>query len=152
MTFFSPTIEYLFVRNGQPCPAISIAPPYLAVVFAEVRCENKLRDELSDELVRTGCRVMMAVGEDCSAWDDSVDIASLQQHDFGPIPDEDFVMTTWHREESLAEIFWFATFSGREWTDISISTFLILHVGQEERRAELLDLFANAEAYVDFGD
>ena len=49
---------------------------------------------------------MMAWGMDCSAWDFSVDEASLG----GQIPNGDFVITTWHDNEPVEEAFWFAQF------------------------------------------
>jgi hypothetical protein len=36
------------------------------------------------------------------------DCANLEVFDFGDIPNSEFVMTTWHENESLQEDFWFA--------------------------------------------
>lgn len=41
---------------------------------------------------------VVAWGVECSSWDDSVDMAILEQFDFGDIPEDRFVMTTWHED------------------------------------------------------
>ena len=51
---------------------------------------------------------MMAWGKDCNLWDDSVDWANIEQFQYNEIPDESFVMTTWHEDETLKDVFWFA--------------------------------------------
>ncbi|GLT18374.1 hypothetical protein GCM10007938_21520 [Vibrio zhanjiangensis] len=51
---------------------------------------------------------MMAWGNDCGSWDTSVDLANLQQFNFHEVPEESFVSTTWHEDESLKEVFWFS--------------------------------------------
>ena len=51
---------------------------------------------------------MLAWGNACSSWDDSVDIANLEEFDYGEIPEAKLVMTTWHEKESIKEVFWFA--------------------------------------------
>ena len=83
---------------------------------------------------------MMAWGRDCSLWDDSVDIANLQCFDYGDIPDESFAMTTWHANEPVSEVLWFAKHTA--WHDtITLDGTLILHVSERDKRSELLEAF-----------
>ena len=66
------------------------------------------QDEVSRWLVDSGCLYMMAWGPRCSSWDDSVDWANIGSFGDEEIPDAAFVMTTWHDDEPLDEVFWFA--------------------------------------------
>lgn len=66
------------------------------------------REKVSKWLVQSGCVYMMAWGKDCNLWDDSVDWANIEQFQYNEIPDESFVMTTWHEDETLKDVFWFA--------------------------------------------
>ena len=58
---------------------------------------------MSEWLVRSGCLYMVAWGIGCSSWDDSVDMASIEMHNFADPPESEFVMTTWHANEPLSE-------------------------------------------------
>lgn len=83
---------------------------------------------------------MMAWGKDCGSWDDSVDWANLETFDFRDIPDNEFVMTTWHENESLQEVFRFAKEMAHH-PAVKLDNVLILHVGAEEKRAKFETLF-----------
>jgi hypothetical protein len=62
------------------------------------------RDKIASDLVASGCRYAVCSGFESSKWDDAVDLAFLDTSpDFDP-PDEKFVMTSWHDQESLREI------------------------------------------------
>jgi hypothetical protein len=88
---------------------------------------------------------MLAWGRDCSSWDDSVDLANLQAFDFGDIPPNEFVMTTWHEEDSLAEVFQFAKQHATPMSpEVAIVDTLIFHVGSVDRGREYAELFAAA--------
>jgi hypothetical protein len=88
---------------------------------------------------------MLAWGLDCSSWDDSVDLANLQAFDFGDIPDHEHVMTTWHDEESLAEVFQFAKQHANAMSsEVTIVDTLIFHIGTVDRGREYAALFAAA--------
>lgn len=109
--------------------------PYKAVVVAELKVSEEWQGKVSRWLVDTGCRFMMAWGENCSSWDDSVDVASLEKHGFGDIPEEDFVMTTWHDNETLEDVFFFAKMNAF-YMDSPIGNLLFLHIGSEDRHKE----------------
>lgn len=91
---------------------------------------------------------MMAWGVNCSVWDDAVDHATRKFYDPGEIPDEGFVMTTWHTDETLEEVFWYAQFCGIfGYADQILDLTLILDIGEEDRSAEMLALFAQARDF-----
>ena len=86
---------------------------------------------------------MMAWGDGCARWHDSVDWASLEEFDFGDIPDERFVMTTWHENEPLDDVFWFAQFAAQH-GDVDLESALIIHVSATDARDEMLARFVAA--------
>ena len=92
-------------------------------------------------MVRVGCLYMMAWGVACSAWDDSVDEANLEAFGYGHIPEDRFVMTTWHERDPLEEVFWFAKYNAHHPT-AKLDQTVILHIGGEEKKHEFLSSYA----------
>lgn len=101
-------LKYLQIQPESALPQISFRKPFRAVVIVEDSVTANWQAQVSAWLVHSGCLFMMAWGEACSSWDDSVDIANLEDFDFGDIPDDQFVMTTWHENQTLNEVFWFS--------------------------------------------
>lgn len=96
------------------------------------------RSVISREVIDQGCRYAVCAGDKCSIWHDDIDIAFISTDpDFNP-PDDRFVTTTWHDDESLEEVFEFFHL----WTcfdDFWPKRFLVLFVGGDDRvRAELM--------------
>ena len=85
---------------------------------------------------------MMAWGKDCSSWDDSVDLANLKDFNFEEIPDEKFVMTTWHNNEPLEEVFWFSKRSAFH-PNIEMQDTLIIHISDQNNEQGLLTRYKN---------
>ena len=81
---------------------------------------------------------MMAWGRECSAWDDSVDKANCERFDCGDIPDGQFVMTTWHDDDSLEDVSHFAKFLANHPTT-QLENVLVLDIGQSGRQ-ELMEI------------
>ena len=86
---------------------------------------------------------MMAWGIDCGSWDDSVDMALLEKFDFKGTPEECCVMTTWHPNESLEEVFWNAK-NGTFLSTVAPESTVLLHISVESRKLELLSAYAEA--------
>ena len=86
---------------------------------------------------------MLAWGKGCSSWDDSVDYANIDAWDCGNIPDEHFVMTTWHDDEPLEDVFGFARVAAWH-SDVELKTCVLLDVGHEDRKEEMISAFQNA--------
>ncbi|MEO7757598.1 MAG: hypothetical protein ABIS07_13540 [Dokdonella sp.] len=77
------------------------------VVAEDASSSNEELTGLAEELVSSGCRYAVCSGHECSKWDDAVDWAYLAScPDYRP-EDHNFVMTTWHASETLAEIAFF---------------------------------------------
>ena len=83
------------------------------------------------------------LGRGCSSWDDSVDLSNVEAFDFADIPDDQFVMTTWHSDESLAEVLWFSKYTASHPT-VELDKTLLLHISSESREQEFLRSYDEA--------
>ncbi len=126
--------------NVSPAALISHRP-FSAVVVIEADVTPEWRHEVSEWLVEEGCLCMMAWGTDCSLWDDSVDVAHLEAHNWGDIPDGQRVMTTWHDDEPLSDVFWNAKMSVFQFPGVSIDHLIILDITDKARESKIRDLF-----------
>jgi len=117
--------------------------PFRAIVVIEDAVEPEWQAAASKWLVESGCAYMLAWGRECSSWDTSVDLANLEAFDYGQIPEDRFVMTTWHEHEPLSEVFWFAkncAFAGT----VDIVDTLVFHVSHHDRSDEYALVYAAA--------
>ena len=133
------TLSYLHLAPGE-IPSEDDLGPHRAVVVIESPVTDAWRGAISAWLVRSGCLYMMAWGLDCSKWDDSVDSANLEEFDYGEIPDEKFVMTTWHERGPLAEVFWFAQHCADHPT-VELTRTLLVDVSSSDRQDEILEAY-----------
>ena len=135
--------RYHRLKQGDPLPDLHGLSPFKAVIIIDVDVEPDWQSLVSRWIADAGCRYMVAWGKGCSSWDDSVDIANLEQFDYGDIPENEFIMTTWHEKESLEEALWFAKTAARHPT-VKLENVLFLHIGTIDREAEISSLFAAA--------
>lgn len=131
---------YIQLPPGCGMPALPFEGPFLAMVVVEADVGAHWRNEVAEWLVRSGCLYMSAWGMECSAWDDAVDWANIEEFDFEEIPDDRSVMTTWHERESLQSFFGFCRHSARH-PDVALAHSLILHIARHENGAALGALF-----------
>lgn len=79
----------------------------LMLVVVDSSITDDERDTLSRQIIEQGCRYAVCTGHQCSKWDDSIDMAYIATSpDYSP-PDDRFVMTTWHENESLEDVIHF---------------------------------------------
>lgn len=90
---------------------------------------------------------MVAWGIDCKAWHDSVDDANRDAFDFGHIPEDRFVITTWHNREPLSEALWFAGFCANH-PDVKLNKTMIIHVASEEQSSGMLETYRDSQTMV----
>lgn len=133
-------LRYVRVRNDDELPDVSELKPYKALVIVEDDFDQDWQNSVSDWLVDTGCLYMMAWGRDCSSWDDAVDWANMNDFNFGDIPEDRFVMTTWHENDSLEEFFEFAKLYASHPVEI-LENILIVHVSATDREGEFRKLY-----------
>ena len=72
-------MEYLQLRNNEVLPQIKTPHPFKCVVIIDASVSQEWQTKVSKWLVNSGCLYMMAWGNDCSSWDDSVDYANIEQ-------------------------------------------------------------------------
>jgi hypothetical protein len=138
----SDEITYLRLEPESTLPEITIEPTRMVViVVAEVSPE--WQSLVSDWIVRSGCLYMMAWGFDCSSWDDSVDWANIDKYGDAPIPEDAFVVTTWHSDEPLEEVFWYSKNLAIH-PVVDLHRTVILDISTVNRRDQLLKAYATA--------
>jgi hypothetical protein len=133
--------EYLQIKLETTPPSIVALPPFRAIVIVEAIVSSEWQSLVSDWLVRSGCLYMMAWGANCSSWDDSVDMANIEQFDFDNIPEDRFVMTTWHANEPLDEVFWFSKNNAFHPT-VKLKCTVLLHISVNNKETKFLKVYA----------
>ncbi len=129
---------YLRISPNGELPRYDGEAPYKAVVIVEEPVLNEWQWRVSDWLVESGCLYMMAWGINCSSWDDSVDHANLEEFGYGEIPDEKFVMTTWHDTSTLGEVFSFAkTLAKPKSGNVELRETVLLHISSVESKEKM---------------
>jgi len=124
-------VSYHHLRRDAR-PRTLALPPFKAMLAAEYAVSSSWRDEICEWLVRSGCLYCCAWGVACEAWHDGVDHANIQRFEGGNIPDDSFIMTTWHERETLAEAMWFAAVCATHPT-VDIKHSLIVHISPSRR-------------------
>lgn len=135
--------EYLHLRPGDAPPHLGNSAPFKAIVVIEAEVMPEWQGQISTWLVHSGCRYMMAWGRKCEEWDASVDEANLVQFDFLEIPEDDFVITTWHEAETLEEVFEFAELSAMH-PSLELQNTYLVHISPEAREREMVRAFRDA--------
>jgi hypothetical protein len=105
-------------------------------------------NRIAQWIVAIGSLYVVAWGADCEKWHDSVDWAVLEAFDFGEIPDDRFVMTTWHSNEPISEAFWYAGHCAVH-PDVELAETIILHVAVEAQRAAMLQTYRDSQVMAD---
>jgi hypothetical protein len=114
------TRPYAFV---SPCAGSEFA---LLLVIGDEAVSPEEQEQLSETIVREGCRYAVCFGRDCSSWDDSIDMVGVMDSVHGR--SGPLVMTTWHEEEPLEDVIEFFASSSR-FDDWVPSHFVVLLVG-----------------------
>ena len=136
-------MEYLRLEPEQTLPKWPFNSPYQAVLVIEENVSSEWQQHVSAWLVETGCLYMMAWGEYCSSWDDSVDMANMKKFNFKKVPDKEFVMTTWHENEPLDEVFFYSKNNAIH-PEMGVLEPVIIHISKTDKRDVFLSKYANA--------
>ena len=129
-------VEYVHLPSGSEPPTTTFQHRRVIVVI-EQEVYDDWQDRISDWIAASGCLCMMAWGRDCSSWDDSVDHANLVRFGYREIPDENFIMTTWHDDEPLSEVFFYNQMCAFHPT-IDLPLVTILHISETHQSEKLL--------------
>lgn len=133
-----PIFEYFNLRGGDQPPNLGFDKPFKCLVLIREDVTDTWRDAMSRWLVESGCLWMMAWGRDCSLWDDSVDCATIEKFP-GDVPDDKFVVTTWHNDETLEDVVSFAMFSANH-SRVPLEKLVVLDIGPGGRDEEIAAL------------
>jgi hypothetical protein len=134
--------EYFSLTDGDVLNHIQCPRAFKCVVLINGPATAEWRETVSRWLVDSGCLYMMAWGEACTLWHDSVDLANLKKFNYGDIPDDQLVMTTSHDRESLEDVFFFAKHCASH--DVDLTALLILDIGTIGRKFQLKELYAKS--------
>lgn len=141
------TVQYVHLRpNGIP-PSLPPSP-FCAIIVTEADASEDWRERITKWLVQSGCLCAVAWGRDCEKWHDSVDDANLREFDYGDIPSDRFVMTTWHENKPLEEALWFAGQCAFHPT-VMLTNTIIVDVSAEPREAAMLQAFCDSQELPD---
>nr|CAA6830598.1 MAG: Unknown protein [uncultured Thiotrichaceae bacterium] len=136
-------MEYVQLAENQTLPDIAKIAPFRCVVVIEEDVADQRRNEISKWLVKSGCLYMMAWGKECESWDTSVDLANLEEFNFNSVPEESFVSTTWHQDESLSEVFWHSKHCAFHST-VNIENTVVLHLSAVNKKTQYVCKYMSA--------
>lgn len=136
-------MDYVQLTSATALPSLSYLRPFKAVVIVEDAVTPNRQTEISQWLVETGCLYMMAWGEACDSWKDSVDLANRETYDSEEIPDDRVIITTWHADETLKDVFWYAKHTAMH-PCCPLDNTVLLHLAPETREQELTDEYEDA--------
>jgi hypothetical protein len=132
-------IDYIQINPNIKLPIIDGFNPFKAILVIDHEYSNEWQVEVSEWLVISGCKYMFAWGLSCSSWDDSVDIAEIELRQ----NTSDYeVITTWHDDEILTDVFKFAKMVIHE--DYVLSNTLIIHVSNKSNKKKLIAEYEHA--------
>src|SRR5262245_20329625 len=102
---------YIHLRPEAEITALQVPAPFKAIVVLESPASDRWRESVCQGLANTGCLYAMTWGIECEKWHDAIDEANLKKFDYGDIPENHFIITTWHDKEPIEEVFCFAQHS-----------------------------------------
>ncbi|MGD1924930.1 MAG: hypothetical protein ACFB03_12195 [Paracoccaceae bacterium] len=132
--------SYVFLPTDVPEPVPKDMTKFKCLILIEREVGGDYRYEVCKALVKAGCLYALAWGIDCSAWDDSVDWAFLEAHNFGDYPEDKFVRTTWHEGETLEEVVEFARHC-TDHSEVKLEDVLVLDFVHHERSGLIKKLY-----------
>jgi len=124
--------KYLFLPVDVPISIPTEMTKFKCLILIEREVGWEYQNEVSKALVKAGCRYSLAWGSNCSSWDDSVDWAFLEAYNFGDYPEDKFVTTTWHEDETLEEAVEFAKHCTK-YSEVNLEDILVLDFAHHER-------------------
>jgi hypothetical protein len=135
--------RYLRLEPEAVLPALDPHRAFLALVIIRDEVTPDWQWAVSKWLVESGCLNMAAWGIECSSWDDSVDFANLEEFSYGDIPEDRFVMTSWHEHDTLDEVIEFVKHSPVH-PMIVLTEALIIDISREDHEAEVIAAWGRA--------
>ncbi len=141
---------YLHLQPEHVPPELA-SHPFRAVIVADEAVSETWLNRIAKWIVECGCLYVFAWGIDCEKWHDSVDCAVLEVFNYGDVPDERFVMTTWHNKEPLSDALWFAGQCAFH-PDIELTETIIFHIAGEPQATQMLQTYHGSQIMADEKD
>jgi hypothetical protein len=138
-----PALRYIHLTPESDLPLLEGLQHFKAVLVVEAEVAEMTMWEISRALVESGCMYALAWGDQCDAWREAIEDASLEATDYADVPDEQLLISTSHEDEELEEAFWFARHRAVHPAH-ELRDTLILHIAATPRREELETLFRDA--------
>lgn len=150
MSLREESVEYIHLPAGSVLPPLE---PSLrrVIVIVEQDVTRQWQDDVSEWIVDSGCLYIMAWGRDCSSWDDSVDWANLKRIDGAERADDNHVMTTWHADEPLSEVFLHCLMCAFHPT-LDLHQVTILDVNEQERSSDIILAYNQQHKSLELGN
>jgi hypothetical protein len=117
---------------------------FRCVLVAQTETARDWHSTLCEWLFISGCRYLVAWGDQCEEWHDTMDAVNIAAFPGGEIPDDKFVMTTWHDAEPMREAFWFSR-SLATHPHVKLGETLLLHIAPTSAEAHMLSAYADAK-------
>lgn len=137
------SVKYLHLPPDAGLPELAGMHRFKAILAIEAEVSQTWQWDVSRWLVSSGCRYMLAWGKECGSWGESVEEANLERFNYEDIPENEVVMTTWHEDEDLEEVFWFAKNRAKH-PVLDLSETLIIHISDVEKRKEFEGQYVDA--------
>ena len=141
---FRGNMEYLHLKkDASHIPVLQIGK-FRCIIVAEEAVAESWQSKLSSWLVEGGCLYALAWGVNASSWDTSIDIANITYVGDSDLNDANLVVTTWHDDEPLSEVFWFAKHLALH-PYYELRDTVVVHISSgEPRKQEFVELLKNA--------
>jgi hypothetical protein len=136
-------LKYVHLGPNEAPPQLPTGP-LRVVIISETTGGDDWRNSTARWLVDGGCLYAVAWGKECEMWHDAVDWAVLETFDYGDIPEDKFVMTTWHADEPLSEALWFAGNCAFH-PDVALKQTILLHVANEAKEVEMIAAYVGSQ-------
>jgi len=131
-----PSVRYLHLTPDAGLPPLDGLKQFKAVLVADAEVAEMTMWDTSRTLIESGCLYALCWGQDCEAWHDAIDDAYLEATNYEEVLEEKQVLSTWHEDEDLEEVFWFARHRAVHPAH-ELRETLILHIADAPRREEL---------------
>jgi len=114
---------------------------YVGLIWAaDSTLDEGDRMKVVGTLIDSGCQYIVCGGVDCERWHDDADLAfaNLEVQSDSLRTDLPMVMTTWHDNESMEDVAFFAI-NCTNFDDHDFNRLLVLVVGQESERLDCVN-------------
>ena len=132
-------ISYLALAEHDDLSKIRQSGPFKCAILLAGHLSPDWRDALIEKLLDAGCVYAMVYGPECEKFHDRIDEIAAEKI----WADERVIMTTWHGNETLSELFHFAKFAANH-PDIDTEEVLIADIGVPSREMPITTAFRQA--------